>query len=297
MDEKNRLNGITLHGVPIEDKLKSIIDEECSRQFQETVLEKKRLMPPIYCKSKYKQTKEKNSMTRHLTQQEINSQYLDKNLMKCKTQKEFVICILLSGGIYTNNELFEEFKARYSISLHRIKRPASVTTIATLMIRLQQTELSKYMEFSKADRKIGDKYHNVKTYKMRQQGLELKPKEAFELAKKRITVEKKSWEKVREDHSFTKSPILNEIPPLSDNLKYNIPKHPGEKDITWEPKEDETHYYEDLPQIGSTEPTTIIFKGVKVQIDTNNKFALIGMSIEGNADADGEGFTISATFK
>ena len=74
----NPLDGITLHGVPIEDKLKSMVDEECSRQFQETVLEKKRLMSPIHCKTKYRQTKEKNGMARELTQQEINSQYLDK---------------------------------------------------------------------------------------------------------------------------------------------------------------------------------------------------------------------------
>ena len=254
----NPLDGITLHGVPIEDKLKSMVDEECSRQFQETVLEKKRLMAPIHCKSKYRPTKEKNGMARELTQSEINSQYLDKNLMKCKTQKEFVICILLSGGTYTNNDLFEEFIGNHTAihkvkPIHKVKRTRSVSTIAVMMVRLEQTELSKYIEFAKQEKVRDDgKRMTVKTYRMRQQGLELKPKEAFELAKKRIAVEKKSWEKVREDNSFTKSPILNEIPPLSDNLKYNVPEYPGEKDITWEPITD-THI--DKPPIVSIEAT------------------------------------------
>ena len=291
----NPLDGISLHGVPLEEKLKSLVDQECSRQFQETVLEKKRLMAPIHCKSKYRPTKEKNGMARELTQSEINSQYLDKNLMKCKTQKEFVICLLLSGALpVTNAGLFREFKEKYSISLHKIKRATSITAINTLMARLESTELSKYIEFGKQEKVRDDgKRMTVKTYRMRQQGLELKPKEAFELAKKRIAVEKKSWEKVREDDSFTKSPILNDIPPLSDNLKYNVPEYPGEEDITWEPITD-THI--DKPPIVSREPrlTAMTFEGVKVHIHTHDKYDVVNWHITRSKTSDG--FTISATF-
>jgi len=182
--------------------------------------------------------------------------------------------------------LFKEFKGHYSIGLHRkVKLPKSVTAIATLMIRLQQTELSKYIKFSKADRKIGNKYHNVKTYRMRQQGLELKPKEAFELAKKRIVV--------IEPTSIKHGTSFNEIPPLDDNLKYNVPEYPGEKDITWEPITD-THI--DKPPIVSREPrlTAMTFEGVKVHIHTHDKYDVVNWHITRSKTSDG--FTISATF-
>jgi len=203
---KNPLDGITYHNVPLKEKLELLYqleeklkfgkEGEGSLQFKEEVTEKKNLIPPIHCKPKYPSQKERNSMTRELTQSEINSQYLHENLDRCKTQKEFVICLLLSGGTYTNKLLFKEFKDRYATKIWPLKSPASVTTIATMMVRLETTALSQYILQKKSIPLDNDKRMTmVKTYTMTEEGLNLKPKEAFELAKKRIIVETKPKEK------------------------------------------------------------------------------------------------------
>ena len=60
METKNPIDGITFHGVPLEEKLKLEKDQESSRQFKQEVIEKKNLMVPIHCKPKYKESKAGN---------------------------------------------------------------------------------------------------------------------------------------------------------------------------------------------------------------------------------------------
>jgi len=208
---KNKLDGITLHDIPIEDIIKYEKDQDSLNAFKSEVILKKNLIPPIHCKNKYKTEKEKNSVVKTLSQKQINKEYFTTNLKMAKSARELVICILLKGynqpytnkqlledlkqmknttfispkKPYTNKQLLEDLKQMKNTTFisPKIKIPSSITVVASIMARLMKSELSQYIVKKTIKDNTGAKIVNINTFEMIDVGLHLKPQEAFELGK------------------------------------------------------------------------------------------------------------------
>lgn len=184
---KNKLDGITLHDIPIEDIIKYEKDQDSLNAFKSEVILKKNLIPPIHCKNKYKTEKEKNSVVKTLSQKQINKEYFTTNLKMAKSARELVICILLKGynQPYTNKQLLEDLKQMKNTTFisPKIKIPSSITVVASIMARLMKSELSQYIVKKTIKDNTGAKIVNINTFEMIDVGLHLKPQEAFELGK------------------------------------------------------------------------------------------------------------------
>lgn len=262
--ENNPLDGITFNNVPLEEELKHEKDEECSREFVSEVMKKKSLMAPIPCKYKYKTKKERNGMARELSQKEINAEYLGQNLKICKTQKEFVICLLLSGEKFTNKLMLGVFRREHSQLNHpNVNIPTSSTSIATLMRRLEPTRFGEYIETTKEFKESTSKMRRrvqVNVYQVNEEGRNLKPAQAFELAKKRIGVVKKAKKKL-----LTKIVPAKDISPKSLSAKDYISDN-AIYETTYDPKDLRPPTITHNPPISLNLDTSKDIKNISIQI-------------------------------
>lgn len=217
-EKKNDLDGITYHGVPIEEKLKDDETKQTQSVYSEEVKEKSH-KTPIHLKVKYRSRRERRGKVMTVTNLVQNEDPMH-NFRKSNTVKHLILSLLLTGDKMTSAEMHQKLLSFSDIPGIKkiVGKDLKKQQIFQIMNVLLRSDLN-ILGYLRCD-VIDTKYKkNVKAYYFADKGRNLTLEETIELAvekkkpKKKKDIPKKKIKKAVEDYKLEAAlrKIANEI--------------------------------------------------------------------------------------